>query len=141
VASYASIEDYERRYGAVPADLRDRVEALIDDASALVADAVEGSTAPWVATGDDTPRIVVALVVGAARRAWSHTDGVVREQLGEFAVTYRADESWDIWLTKQERRIVRKAAGLGALTSVTLVSPYSGDDVPPSDLLLDGGGS
>lgn len=141
MADFASIEDYERRYGAVPADLRDQVEALIDDASALVADAVEGSTEPWVATGDGTPRIVVALVVGAAHRASSHADGVVREQLGEHAVTYRADVSWDIWLTKQERRIVRKAAGLGALTSVTLVSPYSGDDIPPSDLLLDGGGS
>lgn len=141
MASYASIEDYERRYGAVPSDLRDRTEALLEDASALVADAVSGSTEPWVETGEDAPRMVVVVVAGAAHRALSRADGVVREQLGEHAVTYRADASWDIWLTKEERRIVRKAAGLGALTSVTLVSPYSGDDVSPSDLLLDGGGS
>lgn len=137
MARYASIEDYERRYGAVPADLRAQVEALLDDASALVLDEVAGSNSAWAAGADDPPRQIVMVVAGAAHRAGSRADGVVREQLGEHSVTYRADVSWDIWLTKQERRIVRRAAGLGALTSVTLVTPYSGDEVGASDLLLD----
>lgn len=142
MARYASIEDFERRHGAVPADQRDRVETLLDDASALVADAVAGSAQAWVESGDDPPRMVTAVVVGATHRAWSRADGVVREQLGEHSVTYRADVSWDLWLTKEERRIIRKAAGLGALTSVTLVTPYSGDDADEMPVLqLEGDGS
>lgn len=123
----ASIDDFETRYGPVPADRRGRVEALLDDASALILEEVDGSTEPWVTTGSDVPRIVVMVCCAIAYRGWRATDDVHREQIGEYAVTYRTDQPTDVWLTKDERRNVRKAAGLGLAQTVTLVSPYSGD--------------
>jgi hypothetical protein len=126
--SLATLDDYEARYGPVADDDRDRAETILDDASALVLRAVGDSEADWVADDADPPREVIIVVTGVARRALKHEDGVVREQLGEHAVTYRADSPWEIWLTRQEERIVRKAAELSSAQSVTLVSPYSGDE-------------
>lgn len=123
----ATVEDYSARYGDVSEADAVKLAELIEDAAGLVLGEVEGSVAEWVIGDGTVPRPVVMVVVAAARRALKNEAGVVREQLGEHAVTYRADGSWDIWLTGQEVRMVRKAARLGALTSVTLVSPYSGD--------------
>lgn len=131
---FATIEDYEARHGDVPDGDRTRVGALLDDASALVLAAVEGSTEDWVSDAEaEVPRPVVMVCVAAARRAMRGSDGVVREQLGEHAVTYRADSSWEIWLTSAEVRTVRREARIDPLTSVTLASPFSGDaDATPS---------
>jgi hypothetical protein len=127
--SLATLEDYEARYGPVADEDRGRVETILDDAAALVLRAVGDSEADWATDeGTDPPREVVIVVTGVARRALKHEDGVVREQLGEHGVTYRADSAWEIWLTRQEERIVRKAAELSSVQSVTLVSPYSGDE-------------
>lgn len=133
----ARLEDYALRYGDVARASEGKVQALLDDASALVLEAVTGSTASWVTGEEDPPRTVVMVVTGAAHRALRHADGVVREQLGQHAVTYRADDSWDIWLTDEEERIVRKAAGLSSARTVTLVSPFSGDEVAEVGAIYD----
>lgn len=136
----ATIGDYEARYGTVADSDRQKVETLLDDASALVLDAVSGSTADWVVGNARPPRLVVMVCVAAAHRALRGDDGVVREQLGEFAVTYRADDDWTIWLTPPEMRSIRKAAGLPSVGTITLVSPYSGPTCC-NDLLDDSEGS
>lgn len=147
MTTLASTEDFEARHGAIPAGDSATVEALLEDASSLVLTEVEGSELTWVteaATENPpaAPRSVVIVCVESAYRAWSNPDGIVREQLGAAQVDYRGDRPGSIWLTKEERRTIRRAAGLGAsFRAMTYTSPYSGGQEEDNDLPLDQFGS
>lgn len=131
----ASIDDFEARYGEVSSADTALVSTILEDASALIFEAVEGSTADWVTDEDaDVPTQVIRVCATATNREWKQSDGIAREQLGEYAVSYRPDRPANLWLTKNERRIVRRAAGLSEPTSIELESPYSG---PRADALSD----
>jgi hypothetical protein len=135
--TFATVEGFEARHGALGDTDEGVVGARLDDASTLIVSEVADSTKEWV-TGDEDPPAAVKLVcIQVAYRAWRNPDGIARQQLGEHAVTYRGDDQPDaIYLTRNERRLIRRAARTGTeprLTSIGLVSPYSGpaDDGPP----------
>lgn len=88
-----------------------RASAALDDASALVR-AEAGKD--WVTTAHGTPTVsaptqVVTIVVKAALREYRNPAGFTSEQLGDYS--YRTDQTGGVYLTEEERRIVRAAAG------------------------------
>lgn len=121
----ATVKDFEDRYGTAD----DRVSAFLDDASALVLSAVDGSEADWATEeSDEVPAAVMAVVLAITYRAWNNPAGLRSESLGAYSQSWRGDSEDVLWLTKAERRIVRRAAGTGTFRTVTLESPYSGDE-------------
>jgi hypothetical protein len=121
----ASLQDFEERHGAGD----DRVEALLTDAAGLILNEVRGSTAAWV--GDesaDPPAVVVGICVEVAYRAWSNPDALSSESLGAHSQAWADRGGEALRLTKQERKDVRRSAGLGSFQASTLSTPYSGDE-------------
>lgn len=131
----AKASDYEARFGSLAEGEDDIVETLLRDASELILEAVEGSEATWVKDEKaEVPRAVIYTCVSVVRRELQGGGGISREQLGEYAVSYRTNGPTNLELTTSERRIVRRAAGLSSAQAVTLESPFSG---PPALSALD----
>lgn len=91
-----------------------QAEALIEDASALVRDCVSPLLDDVEAP--DTPKSVVAVLVSMIRRGSSNPLGHTQEQLGDYGYSQGGgDGIATLYLTRREKRIVRKAVGkLGA---------------------------
>lgn len=126
---FASLADLDaRRPGGVTDRETARAWAAIIDASALVRSVANGKT--WVNDAQalvDVPAIEIlrAVVCAAARRALDNPDGVSSETLGAYSVAL-ANSSGDVYLTQNEARQVRKAAGLtGVFTIATTRDPDS----------------
>lgn len=119
--SLADVEAIELRLGFEKGSLQGadlaRAQAALDDASALVR-AEAGK--PWLdEEGDVTaPAQVVTIVVKAALREFKNPDGFSSEQMGDYS--YRTDQTGGVYLTEDERRIVRQAAGAGAYGAWTV---------------------
>jgi hypothetical protein len=134
LASFASLA---RKLGARPEDFddeeRDRGEFLLDEASELIRD-VAGKS--WLATGTnalvEVPRRVARICVAAAARAFENPEGLTQRVIGDSTKGYdrTGREGGEVvYLTDEEERAVMKAAGSSTFVAVTLVSPYSGDDI------------
>lgn len=113
---FATLEDLaQRRPGGVGDHAR--AAAALDDASTLIR-AETGKN--WVDANDaaklaaDLPPIIQAVTCSVARRVIDNPDGIQTEALGSYSVTL-ANASGDVYLTKTERRLVRKAAGLSEI--------------------------
>ena len=121
----ATTDDFESRHGQDDG----RVEPLLEDASALILEEVEGSVAEWVTeeTPKSVPTAVVATCVEVAFRAWNNPESLSSEALGEYTRAWQNRSGVVFYLTKDEIRRVRRAAGLGTFSEVTLESPYSGE--------------
>ena len=79
----------------------------------------------------DEARARGALDDKVAQRVLTNPDGVTNETIGSFSQSFTSSSS-DAYLTKAERRLVRKAAGSSLIGSVELESPYrrySADDL------------
>ena len=109
----------------------ERGTAALDDASALIR--AEAGTS-WVDDeGDllDVPAIVESVTLAVAYRAFRNPDGVSQTSLGDASVSYdRASAQAAAYLTRDERRAVRRAAGTTAVGAIELASPWS---MPASD--------
>jgi hypothetical protein len=130
MATLATTEDFEVRHGPLVGDEADRVEALLEDASALIGLELAGSEADWLKDEPegDVPAGVKAVCIQVAYRAWANPDSVAREELGAVARTYRGtDQSDALWLTQNEARLIRKAAGTSSIASIPVETPFSGD--------------
>ena len=116
----ASLEDLEARMGGVQ-DVA-RAGAALDDASALI-HLVSGYA--WVEDGElveDVPGAVVAVCCSAARRVLENPLGVSNQT--ETITNYSHSETFvatsnDVYLTKQEVRRIRQAAGLAGITTLS----------------------
>lgn len=102
-----------------------RAESALEDVSALVREEA-GKT--WVA-GDppvlgEVPGSVLAVVYAAALRAYRNPDGYVSENVGQGAYTWSTSQEGanGVFLTEQEKRVVRKAAS-GGSSVYTLRTP------------------
>lgn len=109
---------------------RDRAEELLDEASELVRD-VAGKTWADSATGvvSDVPRRVRAIVIDATYRAFTNPEGLSQRSVGDSSKSFDRSgrEGGEIvYLTDDEERAIRKAAGSSSMVVATLVSPYSG---------------
>lgn len=116
-----------------------RANASLEDASALVR-AEAGKS--WLAEQEEAvvvtaPDQVVTIVIKAALREYKNPDGFSSEQIGDYS--YRTDNTGGVYLTEEERRIVREAAGAGAhgLWDVRVQSSYYDPKTPlPSDYYM-----
>ena len=137
----ASLAALEARLGVTlaGADL-DRATAALDDASALIR--AEAST-DWVDDEGalaDVPAIVEAVALAVAYRAFRNPDGVTQTSLGDASVAYdRGTAQAAVYLTRDERRAIRRAAGTTAVGAIELASPWS---MPANDyaVAVAGGG-
>lgn len=127
-----SFERLTAKIGYEPQETeRDRAEELLDQASELVRDVAEKTwTDATTGVVSDVPRRVRAIVIDAAYRAFTNPEGLSQRSIGD------SSKSWDragreggeiVYLTDDEVRAVRKAAGISSMVVATLVSPYSGD--------------
>lgn len=127
-----SFERLSRKIGYTPADAeRDRAEHLLDEASELIRD-VAGKT--WLdADGalESVPFRVALVCVAAAYRAFENPQALTQRSIGDSSKSFDRTGlggGEDVYLTPDEIRTVRAAAGASTLTVVTMVSPYSGED-------------
>jgi hypothetical protein len=96
-----------------------RANASLEDASSLVR-AEAGK--PWLDGNTVTaPAQVVTIVIKAALREYKNPDGFSSEQIGDYS--YRTDNVGGVYLTEDERRIVRMAAGTGGAGMGTIRTP------------------
>lgn len=121
----ALVDDFAARTpGGVAASDRDRVEALLKDASTLVR--IEAGTT-WVNDAGDlegVPDVAVVVTIAAARRAFANPDGVVRESAGSFSQTL-SNASPDVYLTVAEKVLVRRAVGRSGVWSLSVTRAES----------------
>jgi hypothetical protein len=108
----ASVTDLERRLGKEFGDAElSRVEAVLDDASALIRDEA-GRT--WIdpITGliAGVPASIRAVVLRVAERATRNPDALKSESGGDYSYQY-ADTEGGVYLTDRERQIIRRALG------------------------------
>lgn len=120
----AATSDLEARLGVTltGTDVA-RAEAALTDASALVRSAA-GVT--WSADGTtldaDLPDVVIAVTLTAARRAYENPSGLVSESFGSYSYTRNQGERRiGMYLTDEERKAVRRAAGQRTFDSLELV--------------------
>lgn len=120
----ASVEHLGRKLGYTPeGSERDRASEVLDEASELIRD-VAGET--WV---DDTgaltgvPRRVRLICLAAAFRAFGNPEALTQRSIGDSSKSYdrsQREGGEAVYLTKEEKAAVRKAAGTSSLVSVTL---------------------
>lgn len=115
---FATIQDFETRAGRpLEGAERDRVEALLQDASGLIRTVAGGD---W----EDPPDVVRTVCLNIATRAWRNPEGVRQQSLGSFSMTF-GDVEMGVVITEEERRLIRIAAGFGVtLDSIQLTSGY-----------------
>lgn len=114
----ASLDHLAARSGNI--DDEDRAQAALDDASALVI--MEAGT-DWSDDENGVPAVIVAVVCAAAGRALRNPDAVKSETIGQYAVTY-GNTIGGVWLTANEKAVVRRAAGVRGIGTIELESPY-----------------
>lgn len=115
MTALATIAAIETRLGLEIGSLQGadlaRANAALDDASALVR-AEAGK--PWITEEGIViaPPEVITIVIKASIREFKNPDGFSTEQLGDYS--YRTENTGGVYLTDEERRIIRNASGSGA---------------------------
>ncbi len=120
----------------VPGDIAEddlaRALAALEDASAWIR--VEAG-ADWLddlGALETVPGAVVSVCCAVARRILDNPEGLLQESIAGYSYG-RTNATTDIYLTKAEKAIVRKAAGTSpGMVVVTLESPYLPPPVAPS---------
>jgi hypothetical protein len=115
VAALITVDDLLLRPGFDGVD-ESQAGAVIDDASALVL-AIADLDTDW--TTATVPAEVIPVLVNMVRRGLHNPRGLTGEQLGDYGwQAQNAVAAAGIYATRQERRIIRKAAGtLGAMNA------------------------
>jgi len=132
VPPLASMSLFTRKLGYAPEEAEaDRAGHLLDEASELIREVAEKT---WLIADtnalDEVPRRVARICVAVAYRAFLNPEGLTQRSLGDSSKSYdrtAREGGEDIYLTADEERAVRKAAGGSTFVAVTLVSPYSAD--------------
>lgn len=103
----------------------ERAAAVLDDASALIR---SEAGVDWVDEQGqllDVPTVVESIALAVAYRAYRNPDGLGQASLGDASVTYdRGPGQSAVYLTRDERRSIRRAAGITAAGAIELVSPW-----------------
>lgn len=117
----------ERRLGLTEGtldgeDLARATDALDDAATLALAEVSDAKAAAWV---QDAPKVVVLVVLKAARREYENPRGLAQESLGEHSVGLT--DTSGVYLTAREiAQIKRAASGRrgGFVGSVRILSGY-----------------
>jgi hypothetical protein len=104
--AFAGVDDLAAR---IPRGIKDgdeeRAQATLDDASALI------RTETGMDWESDFPDIVFTVTLWSARRSFENPSQLTQESVSGWSGTF-ASASPDVYLTSNEKRLVRKAAGL-----------------------------
>lgn len=114
----------------IPTDAT-QLSSLIADASALVRQAAEGEL-DAVDINTPTPDVLVPVVVSAVRRALTNPDGYGSEMLQGYR--FESAPRNGVFLTKDERRTVRRHVGLLSAGTAELQGylPSPSSERPPT---------
>ncbi len=124
------VEDFEVRFDRDLSDKeRTRVEALIDDASALVRSVAGVDFTDE--NGGGVPDEIIPVVVAAVRRAIQNPDDLTSESIGNYSWQRDGGEPGNVFLTSHEKRVARRAAGKGSWRSVELQADPGFDNYGP----------
>lgn len=122
----ASLSALEARLGVTLADADvERASAALDDASALIR--AEAGT-DWVddeGALTDVPPVVEQIALAVAYRAFRNPDAFTQTSLGDASVAYDRSGQSAVYLTRDERRAVRRASGTTAVGAIELASPWA----------------
>ncbi len=119
--AYATLQQLAARVpGGIPADDQARAEALLVDVSAIIADLVDTETA--VEWDTAAPDVVVAVACGAAYRAL--VNPLFHASVTEGNYTWRSDKTDGVWLTADEEKRIRRAAGQNQFGSIEKETEY-----------------
>jgi hypothetical protein len=106
LSAFAEVDDLAARIpGGIKEDDEPRAQAALEDASALIR-AETGMD--W---DSDCPDIVFTVTLWSARRSFENPAQLTQETVSGWSGTF-ASASPDVYLTSNEKRLVRKAAGL-----------------------------
>lgn len=122
VPALATLEDLEARMGAQADEAR--ALAVLDDASALIR--AEAGDEDWLNDDDeleDVPPLIVMICCKVAQRTLGNPGGVSMESLGSFSQQY-TNASPDVYLTRAERRLIRRATNSQTIGSIGLTSEH-----------------
>lgn len=123
MAALITVADLKARPGFADIDEAE-AEAVLADASSLVADVA----APVALTAEALPGSIVPVLVSMVRRGLHNPRGLASEQLGDYGWQGGGGSS-GLYLTPEEKRIVRRAVGKLGVGTVTLegdlpLTPY-----------------
>lgn len=129
----ASLELLSARLGYTPTGAEaSRATALLVDASELIRD-VAGED--WLneeeSAVENVPQRVEKICIWVAKRAFENSEAWSQRTTGDRSVAFdrsKREGGEAVYLTDAEEKAVIKAAAGSSMVSVTLVSPYSGDD-------------
>ena len=123
----ASVAALELRLGVtLTVAETERVSAILDDASALVRSEAGRDWVDGEGALADVPAVVESVTLAVAYRAFRNPDGAAQTSLGDASVSYdRGDGQAAVYLTRDERRSVRRAAGTSAVGAIELTSPWA----------------
>lgn len=110
--------------GGFPSGELSRALAALEDASAWIR---AEAGIDWLDTNGDldlVPSVIVSICCAVARRIYDNPDGILQESIAQYSYS-RTNATTSVYLTKQERLMIRKAAGTNSVDVITLESPYT----------------
>jgi hypothetical protein len=114
-----------------------RALAALEDASAWIrAEAVSLTGEDWLDDAgalETVPGAVVAVCCTVARRILDNPEGLLQESIAQYSYS-RTNATTDIYLTKGEQKMLRRALGIGSMSTITLEGPYT-PPLPPVDMV------
>jgi hypothetical protein len=119
--------------GIAEADMA-RALAALEDASAWIrAESFSLTGEDWL--DDDglletVPGAVVSVCCSVARRILDNPEGLLQESVAQYSYS-RTNATTDIYLTKAEQKMLRRALGIGSFSVATLEGAYT----PPWSVL------
>ncbi|MFA5517428.1 MAG: hypothetical protein WDA20_14210 [Desulfuromonadales bacterium] len=123
----ASPEALSLRLGVTLAGTEaDRAGAILDDASALVRSEAGRDWVDDEGALTDVPAVVESVTLAVAYRAFRNPEGLAQASLGDASVSYdRGDGHAAVYLTRDERKAIRRSAGTSAVGAIELASPWA----------------
>lgn len=110
MAALADIEELEQRLGEqLEGDAAIQALARLDDASHIVRAYAGTVSDDWA--GADIPDAVPGIVASMVERATRNQDGVIQEGAGPFQRSFGADAANRLYLTKNDKMILRALGG------------------------------
>lgn len=131
----ASLQQLDARFpGGLSDDDTNRALAALEDASAWIR--AEAGTEDWLdANGvlETVPAVIVSICCAVARRIVDNPAGIMQRSIAGYSEGL-TNATTDVYLTKQEKAMIRKVTGTGGLVAVVLESPYT-PPLPPTDMV------
>jgi len=119
--AFATLQQLAARIpGGIPSDEEARAGALLVDISSMIADLVDTETAEaWAITAPD---VVVAVTCSAAYRAL--VNPLQHASVTEGNYTWRSDRTDGVFLTPDEEKRIRRAAGQNQFGTIEKETEY-----------------